>query len=416
MNSTNIALLLALMLSGNAALTWGQHDEKNDSHEQAGAHDDGHGDEDGHDDGDDHGDEGDHNDGDDHGGGDGHGDEDEDGLLELSDESLSLAGIKIEKLEARIMPRLVYAPGEVQLDQYRSAEVTPLVDALVSERHVKLGDEVAAGQLLVTLVSVEVVAAQGDLMVASTEWRRVRGLGKATVSAKRYTEAEVAYEQARLKLLAYGLDEKQTKAAASGDRKRPLGEFDLTAPVAGTILLDDFRVGQRIEPGQKLFLIADESRVWVEASLSPRQAKDIVVGVSAQVKMNGHWHEGRVVQKHHLLDEQTRTVPVRIEVNPDGEHHHSGEFVQVAISAGTGDGQPILAVPEPALIKDDEGNWTVFVEVKAGHFKQIQVRRGETSDLLVPITGLEEGVAVVTDGAFFLAAELAKSGFDIHNH
>ncbi len=400
MNSTNIALLLALILSSNAALASGQHDEKNDGHEQTSSQADGHGDEDG----DDHGDEG------------GHGDEDEEGLLELSGESLSLAGIIVEKLEARIMPRLVYAPGEVQLDQYRSAEVTPLVDALVSERHVKLGDEVEAGQLLVTLVSVEVVAAQGDLMVAATEWRRVRGLGKATVSAKRYTEAEVAYEQARLKLLAYGLDEKQIQAAASGGRSRPLGEFDLTAPVPGTILRDDFRVGQRIEPGQSLFLIADESRIWVEASLSPRQAKDVQVGVSAQVKMNGHWHEGMVVQKHHLLDEKTRTVPVRIEVDPDGEHHHSGEFVQVAISAGIGDGEPTLAVPEPALIKDDEGNWTVFVEVKAGHFKQVQVRRGETSDLLVPIMGLEEGVTVVTDGAFFLAAELAKSGFDIHNH
>jgi len=400
MNYTKLALLLAVLWGSANAIATQQHDDHNEANTQAGAHadEDGHADEEGH------GDE------------DGHDNESEDGLLELSEESLLLAGIKVEKLTPGVLPKLIYAPGEVRLDQYRSAEVTPLVDALVSKRHVKLGDEVNAGQLLVTLVSIEVVAAQGELMVASTEWRRVRGLGKATVSAKRYTEAEVAYEQARLKLLAYGLDEKQIEAAASGDRSRPLGEFDLNAPVPGTILRDDFRVGQRIEPGQSLFLIADESRVWIEASLSPRQARNVEVGMTAQVKMNEHWHEGKVIQKHHLLDERTRTVPVRISIQPDGEHHHGGEFVQVAISSASPSGAPTLAVTEPALIQDDKGNWTVFVEVKVGHFKQMKVRRGESSGAMIPISGIAPGLNVVTDGAFFLAAELAKSGFDIHNH
>jgi hypothetical protein len=67
-------------------------------------------------------------------------------------------------------------------------------------------------------------------------------------------------------------------------------------------------------------------------------------------------------------------------------------------------------------MQDDEGKWTVFVELKEGHFKQTGVRRGLARGGKVPIMGIEEGSSVVTDGAFFLAAELAKSGFDIHNH
>lgn len=387
MKPTNIALLLVLLLgSSSTAVSANPQD-----HDEAEQHSE-------------------------HGDGDDHGEESEQGLVEVTDHAMSLAGITAEKLTPQILPRLVYAPGEVQLDQYRSADVTPLVDSLISERHAILGDQVEAGQTLVTLVSIEVVAAQGELMVAATEWRRVRRLGKATVSAKRYTEAEVAYQQARLRLLAYGLDQKQIKAIASGKQQRPLGEFDLNAPLAGTVLRDDFRVGQRIEPGQSLFLIADESRIWVKANLSPLQASDIEVGMSAQVKMNGHWHTGQVIQKHHLLDEQTRTVPVRITVDPDGEHHHSGEFVHVAIAVEEADAQPTLAVPEAALIQDDEGNWTVFVQVKAGHFKQMPVHRGEAQGTLVPISGIPGGVTVVTKGAFFLSAELAKSGFDIHNH
>ena len=39
-----------------------------------------------------------------------------------------------------------------------------------------------------------------------------------------------------------------------------------------------------------------------------------------------------------------------------------------------------------------------------------------TTAKLTVIGGLEPGTRVVTRGAFFLQSELAKSGFEIHNH
>jgi len=346
----------------------------------------------------------------------GHEDESEEGVVELSHESIRTAGIQIKTLTMEVLPEFISAPGEVQLDQYSSAEVTPLIDAVVIKRHARLGDEVEVGQALVTLASVDVAAAQGELRIAAAEWKRVQKLGQAAVSAKRFTQAEVAYEQARLKLSAYGLDNKQINAVASRSSKGSLGQFNLNAPVPGTVLRDDFRVGQRIDAGQSLFLIADESQVWVQANLSPHQAKNIRIGVPVRVNMGGHWHDGSVIQKHHLLDEQTRTVPVRIAVEPNNEHHHAGEFVQVEISIETESTESMLIVPESALMQDDEGSWTIFVEFKEGHFKQTGILRGPERGGKVPISGIEPGTSVVTEGAFFLAAELAKSGFDIHNH
>jgi len=75
-----------------------------------------------------------------------------------------------------------------------------------------------------------------------------------------------------------------------------------------------------------------------------------------------------------------------------------------------------MVVPESALIQNDEGKWTIFVEFKEGHFKQTPVRREAERGGKVSISGVDEGATVVVKGAFFLAAELAKSGFDIHNH
>jgi multidrug efflux pump subunit AcrA (membrane-fusion protein) len=135
----------------------------------------------------------------------------------------------------------------------------------------------------------------------------------------------------------------------------------------------------------------------------------------ARVRLADQWHDGVVVQRHHLLEEETRTIPVRIEVQlPEGEDHHRGEFGQVEIV--TSYTKPMLAVPEGALAQNDEGQWVVFVEDEANHFIRTPVIRGQIYAGLVAIDGIEPGSTVVTEGAFYLAAELAKSGFGDDDH
>ena len=75
-----------------------------------------------------------------------HGEEAERGVVELSAESIQAADIHVTALKAEFLPEIISAPGEIRLDQYRSAEVTPLIDAVVIKRHARLGDEVKAGQ------------------------------------------------------------------------------------------------------------------------------------------------------------------------------------------------------------------------------------------------------------------------------
>ena len=119
------------------------------------------------------------------------------------------------------------------------------------------------------------------------------------------------------------------------------------------------------------------------------------------------------------IRDSTRTIPVRIAIELGEEHHHAGEFVQVAIAvdAQSSNRTPsTFVVTESALMQDDQGSWTVFVEVKEGHFQQVPITRGASRGGQIAISGLAEGTRVVTSGAFYLAAELAKSGFDIHNH
>ena len=330
--------------------------------------------------------------------------------VEIQAATRELVPIITEKLQRQPLAITITAPGEVRFNEYKSADISPLIDSNVVERLARLGDHVDISQPLVTLISVEVAQAQGDFDVANREWKRVEDLGRDTVGSKRFTEARVTYEQARIRLATYGLTEEAIKEIESGKNLLPLGQFQLKAPIAGTVLSDSFKLGQRIPAGQTLFLISDESSVWVEAHLAPGSASGVEKGMPARIRLNEKWHEGTVIQRHHLLEEETRTIPVRVEMQlPEGEDHHRGEFGQVEIV--TSHTSPMLAVPESALAQDDEGQWVVFVENEADTFTRTPVVRGENYGGLVAIDGIEPGSTIVTEGTFFLAAELAKSGF-----
>jgi cobalt-zinc-cadmium efflux system membrane fusion protein len=335
--------------------------------------------------------------------------------VEIQAATRELVPIITQELQRQPLAITISAPGEVRFNEYKSADISPLIDSNVVERLARMGDEVEALQPLVTLVSVDVAQAQGNFDVANREWQRVESLGKNTVGSKRFTEVRVAYEQARIRLATYGLTEQAIDEIKSGKNTLALGQFQLKAPIAGTVLSDSFKLGQRIPAGQTLFLISDESSIWVEAHLAPGSASGIEKGMPARVRLTDQWHDGVVIQRHHLLEEETRTIPVRIEVQlPEGEDHHRGEFGQVEIV--TSYTSPVLAVPESALAQNDEGQWVVFVEDEPDHFIRTPVTRGQIYAGLVAIDGIEPGSTVVTNGAFYLAAELAKSGFGGDDH
>ncbi len=325
-------------------------------------------------------------------------------------------GIRVEALVPRPLPEVVEAPGEIRLNAYATSLVTPRIAAQIVARHARLGERVETGQPLITLSSVEMAEAQGSLLVAAREWQRVRKLGKKVVSARRYLESRVAYQQARARLLAYGMSEKRlARWIRNGKASLADGRFELLSPQDGTVIRDDFVVGQLAEPGQILFEITDESRLWVEARVEPREIKSIRVGAPARILADGDWRSARVIQIHHALDENTRTLAVRLELANPGDRLHPGQFVSVAIDTDSA-GAPVLSVPLGAVLRAPDGDWRLFVEAEPGEFAPREVKIVRQVGGRVVIDGIEPGTRVVVEGAFFVQSELAKAGFEVHNH
>ena len=161
-------------------------------------------------------------------------------------------------------------------------------------------------------------------------------------------------------------------------------------------------------------LIADERLLWVEAKLSANQTIDIDEGTTAQVKVNQQMYPATVIQEAHTIDQATRSRVVRLSVKNNQHTLHPGMFSDVYFEFATE--QKVLAVPEQALLRNPDGDWAVFVQDEDGELISTEVELGQRFAGFREIKGLPEGTKVVTEGAFFVASEQAKGGFDPHNH
>lgn len=416
----SITLLVCLTGGGSFAVAQDNHghdhDEHGDTQMQGVSARDGHGhesvdaDEHAHGEGDEHG----HAEAkEDDGHGHGHGEPASD--AELSEAQRKTAGIETFTARRQTLGEAITAPGEVILNTYRTVKISPRTAAQVSKRHARLGDRVRTGQPLVSLSSVDMAEAQGALMEAHVELERAEALGRQVVSEKRYVAAQIAYQQAFAKASAYGMTQDQVETLLkTGDAAKATGEFVLLAIQGGTVITDDFVVGELIEPGRVLMTISDESRLWVEARLTPDDTARIAVGAPARIQVGNSWIHGAVSQTHHALDESTRTLAIQIEIPNDDDALHPGQFVTAVIESKQK--RSGIAVPLAAVLRSADGDWQVFVEAAPGRFEPREVKVLSTVGDQLLIEGIAEGTTLVGEGAFFVQSEIAKSGFEVHNH
>ncbi len=160
-----------------------------------------------------------------------------------------------------------------------------------------------------------------------------------------------------------------------------------------------------------IVVLADLSRVWVEADVLARQASWIRAGLPAEVRQTGHagrvWR-GSVAYVYPEVDPVTRAVRVRLEFdNPDGELRPNS-FASVRIIEP--DPPPVLSVPAAAVIRSGRGE-RVVVEAAPGRFQPRAVSVAYVSDDRAAIaSGLSAGESVVVSGQFMIDSEASLRG------
>ncbi|WP_369672166.1 efflux RND transporter periplasmic adaptor subunit, partial [Enterococcus faecium] len=94
------------------------------------------------------------------------------------------------------------------------------------------------------------------------------------------------------------------------------------------------------------------------AQLSANQTVKIAKGANVQIQVNGKRYPATVSQEAHTINQVTRSRIVRLNVENSQHQLHPGMFSDVYFSFPTA--EQVLAVPEQALVRTEDGDWAVF--------------------------------------------------------
>jgi len=176
------------------------------------------------------------------------------------------------------------------------------------------------------------------------------------------------------------------------------------SPIAGMVVQKLVSPGMLIQAGSTVcFMVSAVTTVWVQGHIFDRDLPSVRVGDPVEQtnpSFDGVFR-GKVAYIGASMDPATRTTPVRIVTeNPRGILKKD-MFVEAVVHTSTRSN--ILVVPVAALLRDDNNEPLVYVQVRPGEFAQRPVRTGAEQDGLVAVTsGLSEGEEIVTDGGLFL--------------
>jgi cobalt-zinc-cadmium efflux system membrane fusion protein len=199
-------------------------------------------------------------------------------------------------------------------------------------------------------------------------------------------------------------DGEEGREAAGG-----LSALVLRTPFDG--IVEDIFVarGERVQAGDRLFVVADNTTLWVRAQIHERQWTTVEVAEGQEVRVNvpgaaDHDTTARINHVGATVEADSRSVPLVAELKNDDAHYKPGMFVWVDLPQGQM--RSALAVPEAAVLRHENVAF-VFVKEGDGRYRRVDIEPGITGNGFIEVKkGLELGQQVVSRGAFLLKSEL----------
>jgi Cu(I)/Ag(I) efflux system membrane fusion protein len=259
------------------------------------------------------------------------------------------------------------------------------------------GEEIRKGQLLATIYSPELYAAQQELITAVT-----------------LKESQPAlYEAVRNKLKLWKLTEIQiNKIETSG---KVLENFPVYATVSGTVTEKLVAQGDYIKQGQPLLKIANLTTVWANFDVYENQIDLFKRGQEVIARTNAYPNQefiGTVDFIDPVLNTKTRTVKLRVVLNNKEAIFKPGMFVEGKIEDSSSEKKHSLNIPSTAVLWTGERS-VVYLKSSPDEpvFEMREVKLGKTiGENYEVLNGLDMDDEIVTNGTFTIDAAAQLQG------
>ena len=321
------------------------------------------------------------------------------------------------------LPSIYEAVGTVRART--SAAISSKIMGAVREVKIHSGDQVAAGQLLVTIDSRDldvairqaqaareealsargetdhaVAAAQANLDLASVTFRRMQELyDKKSISDQEHDEAsarlkaaQAAYDMAVAKRAQVSARIQQASEAVSSTEVMR-GYAEIRAPFAGIVTEKAVEPGSMAIPGTSLLTIEQAGALRLEVPVEEKLLPSIRVGQPVTVAIDSldRTLEAHVSEIGPLVDPASRAFLAKIDL-PAMRNLRAGLFARARFSRGV---RSAVVVPAAAVSEQGQLQSVMVVEQGYAHTRLVTLgqKQGDQVEIL---SGLNTGDRVVS--------------------
>ncbi|MFD0863966.1 efflux RND transporter periplasmic adaptor subunit [Sungkyunkwania multivorans] len=319
--------------------------------------------------------------------------------IKMTENAMALANIQTSVVgQGQMGDNSLKLSGKIMTNEESNAVQVTYFGGRIEKLYVNsTGERVGAGQRLATIYSPELVAAQQELL---------------TASSLKESQPEL-YKAVRNKLKLWKLSEKQINTIENAGKVQEY--FPVFATVSGTVTHKMVEEGDYVKQGQPLYKIANFNTVWAEFDAYENQIALLKEGQTIKITTNAYRNDvfdAKISFIDPLLNSATRTIVVRAILNNKKDKFKPGMFVEGKVEGIKPGSKSTVTVPATAVMWTGERS-VVYLKTKPNEpvFEMKEVLLGNANgDTYTILEGLENGDEVVTNGTFTVDAAAQLQG------
>jgi membrane fusion protein, heavy metal efflux system len=297
--------------------------------------------------------------------------------------------------------------GTVNPDISREIPVVSIASGRVVAVHVRLGDYVKKGQLIMEVQSTDIsgaynqyLKAVNDEHLANTQLERAKILfDKGAIAKSQLEIAQDGEDDAKADFVAA---EEQLHLLGV-DKDHPGATVKVYSPASGFIIQQNVTeaatAGITYTGSPNAFTIADLSHVWIICDVYENDLATVHLGQSADIRLNAYPDRvltGTIGDIGAILDPSIRTGKVRVQVENRGNLMRIGMFATATFHGKKPETHTV--VPASAVLHLHDRDW-VYTPMGDGRFLRLGVQGGAMlpGNLQEINAGLNPGQQVVSN-------------------
>jgi len=330
-------------------------------------------------------------------------------VISLTENSNLKSRIKVTEVGEEDFTFDLVTAGLVKAIPNHYAEIASPFSGRIIKSFVKLGQKVGVNQPLFEVSSPDYFEAQKDYFDSKQEYKQAslnlkrqadllaNGVGVRQEYEEAETEnsiAKAAFDNASAAIKIYNV---QPSSLVLG---QPL---IVRSPIEGEVLENNIVLGQYInDDADPVVKIASLNKIWIVGKVKEKDIQHLTKLNKVQIELSaypGEPIEGTIYHVNEIVDEETRSIDVLIEVTNDKRILKPGMYVNVRFIDQP---EKVILVPSRAVLQGEDDSF-VFVEIAPNEYTRKNVIIGGVSgNQTVILSGLEKGDKVVSEGGIYL--------------